>query len=551
MNPTDLEHWQSSPKVRNAHATLVPLSANSPWSQALGPTHFAWMFRKQSPDHWKEVTAPDLWFVYRTNPSISFWDTPRWSIASPSSPSWSGSPTRPTRPTGWPTSCCPSAPTWRAPSSSASAAPSSSRRSGTTRASRCASRRSKPRGDTRDFTDIATELAVRSRAAGEVQQGDQPRCGLHGAATGKDFDFGLDPAVKHSARGDLGPHVQGRERRGHRRRVERRAGLVPRARLPHQPDLAPGLVPVSGTAQAGHTLRDALSGTAARASARSSGTGCTRTASSGGTRSSPNTRPCPPTRTSPASGTRTRRSGCKLEDYPFWLITARSMQYAWGSNVGIPLIDEVAGNLNGHRGVIINRGTRASSASRTATSSRSNLVRGQDRGPGGAARRHTSRHAAHDRPVQSLGDALCEGHEVAEHEFAAGMSMALTDGTGSVADLVRVKLYEASSARSTYARRRSRHDHQTGDRDGRHAPLGHGRSTSPLRRAARPAPSRASTPTTRCRACSGGRSSTSRPANIRTSSASSGPAASIAPSRPASRCARPAPPGSATTGSSP
>src|SRR5690606_21530361 len=63
------------PKVRNAHDTLVPLSANSPWSTALGPTHFAWMFRKASPPKWPEVTAPDVWFCYRTNPAISFWDT--------------------------------------------------------------------------------------------------------------------------------------------------------------------------------------------------------------------------------------------------------------------------------------------------------------------------------------------------------------------------------------------------------------------------------------------------------------------------------------------
>jgi len=33
-----------------------------------------------------------------------------------------------------------------------------------------------------------------------------------------------------------------------------------------------------------------------------------------------------------------------LETYPFWLITSRSMQYAWGSNVGILLMNEVSGN---------------------------------------------------------------------------------------------------------------------------------------------------------------------------------------------------------------
>jgi phenylacetyl-CoA:acceptor oxidoreductase len=44
----------------------------------------------------------------------------------------------------------------------------------------------------------------------------------------------------------------------------------------------------------------------------------------------------------------------RIADYPFWLITARSMQYSWGSNVGIQLIKEVAGNVAGHGSVLMN-----------------------------------------------------------------------------------------------------------------------------------------------------------------------------------------------------
>jgi phenylacetyl-CoA:acceptor oxidoreductase len=43
-----------------------------------------------------------------------------------------------------------------------------------------------------------------------------------------------------------------------------------------------------------------------------------------------------------------------IADYPFWLITARSMQYAWGSNVDLQIIKEVSGNIGGHGGVVIN-----------------------------------------------------------------------------------------------------------------------------------------------------------------------------------------------------
>ena len=37
-----------------------------------------------------------------------------------------------------------------------------------------------------------------------------------------------------------------------------------------------------------------------------------------------------------------KESGYNPDDYPFWGLTSRSMQYSWGANVGIPLINEVA-----------------------------------------------------------------------------------------------------------------------------------------------------------------------------------------------------------------
>lgn len=75
LNPTDRENWESKPSGRNAHKTLVPLVGNSSWSQALGPTHLAWMFLRNAPKDWRRPSYPDIWFLYRTNPAISFWDT--------------------------------------------------------------------------------------------------------------------------------------------------------------------------------------------------------------------------------------------------------------------------------------------------------------------------------------------------------------------------------------------------------------------------------------------------------------------------------------------
>src|SRR3974377_1818877 len=50
-----------------------------------------------------------------------------------------------------------------------------------------------------------------------------------------------------------------------------------------------------------------------------------------------------------------RHFDVRIGDYPFWLITARSMQYSWGGNVGIQLIKEVADNVAGHGKIVMNR----------------------------------------------------------------------------------------------------------------------------------------------------------------------------------------------------
>jgi phenylacetyl-CoA:acceptor oxidoreductase len=75
LNPTDKNNWQEEPVGRNAHTTLVPIVGSSGWSQALGPTQLAWMFLDEAPDGWNRHSYPDVWFIYRSNPAISFWDS--------------------------------------------------------------------------------------------------------------------------------------------------------------------------------------------------------------------------------------------------------------------------------------------------------------------------------------------------------------------------------------------------------------------------------------------------------------------------------------------
>ena len=75
LNATEAGKWVSNPTGRNAHRSLVPILGNSPWAQALGPTQLSWMFLRKTPEGWPEPTLPEMWFVFRANPAISFWDT--------------------------------------------------------------------------------------------------------------------------------------------------------------------------------------------------------------------------------------------------------------------------------------------------------------------------------------------------------------------------------------------------------------------------------------------------------------------------------------------
>jgi phenylacetyl-CoA:acceptor oxidoreductase len=135
--------------------------------------------------------------------------------------------------------------------------------------------------------------------------------------------------------------------------------------------------------------------------------------------------------------------GGKAKDFPFWLLTARSMQYAWGANVGMQLIKEVADNVAGHRGVIMNAGTagelgvadgdmveiatplasvRARAVLRQGIRPDTLLLLGQFG--------HWATPYAKDFGMPSMNSLV-------------PMTMALTDATGSGADVVRVSLKRA------------------------------------------------------------------------------------------------------------
>ena len=120
----------------------------------------------------------------------------------------------------------------------------------------------------------------------------------------------------------------------------------------------------------------------------------------------------------------------------FWLLTARSMQYAWGGNVGLQMIHEVADNIAG-RVADHQCGQRANSASPTATRSRSRRRSARCRAVPCA--RACGRTPCWRSASSAWATPLAKDFGVPSLNALAGMSLDLTDATGSGADLVRAR----------------------------------------------------------------------------------------------------------------
>ena len=76
--PTDKAHWSTSPEVRHAYSTLTPMTGSGAIAQSLGSTTFAWLrMQGRAAQSWSRPKPPDVWFVYRCNPLISNAETNR------------------------------------------------------------------------------------------------------------------------------------------------------------------------------------------------------------------------------------------------------------------------------------------------------------------------------------------------------------------------------------------------------------------------------------------------------------------------------------------
>jgi phenylacetyl-CoA:acceptor oxidoreductase len=452
FNPTSSNEWLRQPHIRNAYKTLVPLVSDSPWSPALGPAHLPWLFLKTQPKNFPRVTVPDIWFCYRTNPAISSWNAPQVANELAKFPFIVAFAYTEDETNHFADVLLPE---------STDLESLQLIRIGGTKFNQnfwhhegwtLRAQPIEPVNDTRDMSDIATELARQGGLLKEYVEAINRGAG--GAALkdrGGAFDFALDPrhppksaeiwdamckAASHELTG--GEEVRDLawfKANGFLLRPFPQIEwyLLPalekqklRFELPYQERLT----------RHGHELAHRLKETGIDWWEKQLGE----------YEFLPTYERFPDIWIEYA-----REYGRDPAEYPFWAMTARSFQYAWGANVGIPLINEAANNIAGHRGLIMNR----SAARKLGIAEGDELVvesvSGTTRG------KAVLREGIRPDCIVMIGQfdhwktPFAKDLKLPSLNSVTDLSLKLTDGTGSGADLMRVKVTKAADLRRAAA----------------------------------------------------------------------------------------------------
>jgi phenylacetyl-CoA:acceptor oxidoreductase len=444
LNPTEPGQWESAPRVRNAYRTLVPLADNSPWSAALGPAHLPWLFMDSPPEAWPAPTMPEVWIIYRTNPAISNWDVGRIERQLERFPfvaafAYTQDETN-----------------WYAdlllPEATDLESTQLYRVGGTKYIEQYwqhagwALRQPvvKPPLATRDLTDIATDLAARTgileRYLGALNRGSGTTVPLTAETA---FDQPVRPtseeiwdrvcraASRSLTRGAVERDLEWFKRHG--------ALFVP---FPSKRYFLHGAMVAQGLRyELPYQERIKRVGEELGARLHERGIAWWNVQLD-------EYQPLPKWKDFPDIWKETARvRGRSGAEFPFWLLTSRSMQYSWGSNVSLPVLADVARHVKGHFGVMLNRG--AAQRLGIADGDLVEIESPTGRTQGQAILRegvrpdvavvlqqfgHWATPFARDLGMPNLNQ-------------VASMDLALTDATGSGADLVPVAIRPAPTSR--------------------------------------------------------------------------------------------------------
>jgi len=442
FNETTKEAWESQPKVRNAYKMLVPLAGDTPRSQALGPTTLPWIYHNDKPDGMPRQTHPDVWITFRTNPAISMWDGPRVADMIADFP-FMVSFAYTLDETNWMADILlPEATDLESLQLIKIGGSQFMEQFWHHRGWAIRQPAVEPVVDCRDITDIASELAERTGVREQyhkiINNG-----GLRVPLKTEAYDYSLDDDRSYTADeiwncvAKAGSHdlTDGEEVRdidwfkehGYLLRDApqldwylyphiKKNGL--RFELPYQERLKR-----HGTQLANRLHENGINWWDKQLAEYEA---------------------LPSYSSFPEIWiNHVREVGGNPDDFPFWALTARSMQFSWGSNVTIPMIHEVAENVAGHRGVVINRERAAALGIEDGDSVIVSSATGETRGEA------ELRHGIRPDTILMIGQfghwvtPVAKEKNLPNLNNLTAMSVSLTDNTGSSADLVRVDVRKA------------------------------------------------------------------------------------------------------------
>lgn len=443
-NPTERDTWSIKPKSRNAYNTLIPLVGDLPASQALGPAHLPWLFQDSPPEHLPKTTVPDVWIVYRTNPAISSWDAPGVATKMADYPFVVAFAYTADESNHMADVLLPDAMDLESTQLIRVGGTSYMEQYWCHEGFGLRQTVVPPQGEALDFTEIATELASRTGLLEKYNL--LINKGLAGVKLqGENYDYSLDEEQPHTkeeiwdavCRAASAELSDGAESDGldwyrehgykvrpfsqlewylyptmvkknlrfelpYQERVKRIGGQL--ANRLHENDI--------------HWWDEQLTEYEA----------------------------LPEWRDFPGIWEKAAvNEGETLDDYPFWLLTARSMQYAWGNNLSLQMIHELGRNVAGHKGLVINTRTaeKLGIADGDMVEIRSSLR--------SARGRAELREGIRPDTLLALGQfghwatPLAKEVEIPSLNTLTPISIELTDANGSSSDIVRVGLKRVSA----------------------------------------------------------------------------------------------------------
>ncbi len=437
FNPTARDRWSAKPNIRNAYRSLVPIAGDGPWSQALGPTHFSWMFLDGTPPGLPRVTLPELWFVYRTNPAISFWDTDALEGRMARFPFVVAFAFTRDETNHFADLLLPDATDLESLQLIRIGGSKYIEQFWDHEGFALRQPAVAPLGEARDFTAIATALAERTGLL------EKYNAAINKGALGvslKTNPLREDHSHTPETIWDAACRAASQEICGEARGLDwwKEHGLLTRPFPRSAWYLFPTLAAQGLRFEMPYQERLARIGAELGRRLHESGI-------QWWDKQLAEYQALPAWKDFPGEWEASLAAmGGTSADFPFWLLTARSMQYAWGGNVGMQLIKEVADNVAGHRGVILNAGKarelgiREGDWVQIATPKR--FVKA----------RAVLRQGIRPDTLLLLGQfghwatPVAKDFEMPSMNSLVPMSMDLTDATGSGADLVRVSLRKAA-----------------------------------------------------------------------------------------------------------